>query len=57
MFLILKVLKNLKMNNNAIEYSEKRFCMLARQIKPVRIYYDNPGLIIIGALTRQPVSL
>lgn len=32
------------------------FYMLVEQIKPKHIYYDNPGLMVIGGLTRQLVS-
>lgn len=47
----------LQVNNKAIELLEMWFYMWAGQIKPEHIYYDNPELIIIRALTRQPVSL
>lgn len=32
------------------------FYMLAGQIKLKSIYYDNPGLMVIEGLIRQPVS-
>lgn len=39
------------------EFLEMRFYVLAGHIKPKHIYYDNPGLIVIGELSRQPVRV
>lgn len=57
LYIIRLFLVRFRHDSGAREISGIRFSMLVGQIKPQHIYYDNPGLIVIGGLSRQPVRV